>query len=81
MTDLSAVPPIVLPLLTEADSASALVRRTVHLETTADGRSVLLVDRDARRPGVQREYRIEITTGDLIALIRAHGAEQPGPQP
>jgi len=28
--------------------------------------------------GVQRESRYEITTGELIALIRAHGAELPG---
>jgi hypothetical protein len=39
---------------------------------------VQLVECDERKAGTQREYRFEITTGELIALIRAHGAEVPG---
>lgn len=52
--------------------------RSVRLETADDTRGVILVDRDLRKPGVQRETRYEITAAELIALIRAHGAELPG---
>ncbi|HEY2402804.1 MAG TPA: hypothetical protein VGI23_20795 [Steroidobacteraceae bacterium] len=64
-----------LHLLTETDPASGMIRRMVRLEATPDGRSVLLVDTDARRPGLQREMRYEITQGELIAVIRAQGAD------
>jgi hypothetical protein len=37
-----------------------------------------LVDVDQRKPGTQREVRYEITPAELIAAIRAHGAELPG---
>jgi Mrp family chromosome partitioning ATPase len=64
-----------LQLLTETDPASEMIRRAVRLEAAPDGRSVLLVDTDARRPGLQREMRYEITQGELIAVIRAQGAD------
>jgi hypothetical protein len=33
---------------------------------------------DERKAGIQREFLHDITTGELIALIRAHGAELTG---
>lgn len=52
--------------------------RWVSLSASADGKSVVLTEVDARKVGIQREHRYEVTTGELIALIRAHGAELPG---
>lgn len=52
--------------------------RGVRLEASGDSRSVILIDTDRRKSGVQRETRHEITPAELIALIRAHGAELPG---
>ena len=43
--------------------------------------TVLLIDVDQRKPGIHREIRYEITAAELIAAIRAHGAELPGEQP
>jgi len=54
------------------------VCRLLRLSASEDGKSVRLIETDARKIGIQREYRFEITTGELIALIRAHGAELPG---
>jgi hypothetical protein len=54
------------------------LNRTMRLEASTDGRSVLLVALDARKPGSQREWRVEITPEELIALIRAHGTEVSG---
>jgi hypothetical protein len=65
-------------LSTDSDALTASVRRTVRLEATPDGKSLLLIDVDSRKPGVQREVRYEITPAELIAAIRAHGAELPG---
>jgi hypothetical protein len=65
-------------LMTETDAAAATVRRTVRLEAAADGKSLLLIDVDTRKPGIHREVRYEITPAELIAAIRAHGAELPG---
>jgi len=48
------------------------------LEVSDDGKSVILVDLDERKVGIQRECRFEITTGELIALIHAHDVELPG---
>ena len=67
-----------LSLLTEIDPQTETIDRTIRLEASADGRSVLLVDLDARKPGSQREWRVEITPEELIALIRAHGTEVSG---
>ena len=40
-------------------------------------RSLVLIDVDQRKPGTRREVRYEITPAELIAAIRAHGAELP----
>jgi hypothetical protein len=80
----SPLPPLLSPiagahgalqLLTETDPASQMIRRAVRLEAAPDGRSVLLVDTDSRRPGLQREVRYEITPAELIAAIRTQGAD------
>jgi hypothetical protein len=65
-------------LLTDSDALTASVRRTVRLEATPDGKSLLLIGVDSRKPGIHREVRYEITPAELIAAIRAHGAELPG---
>ncbi|MFL9989717.1 hypothetical protein PQR18_41850 [Paraburkholderia sediminicola] len=63
-----------LYLLTEIDPVSEMIRRAVRLEAAVDGRSVLLIDTDSRKPGIHREARYEITPADLIAAIRAQGS-------
>jgi hypothetical protein len=67
-----------MSLLTQHDTDPDRVCRLLRLEASEDGKSVMLVDLDQRKVGIQREYRFEITTGELISLIRAHGAELPG---
>jgi hypothetical protein len=67
-----------LSLLTEIDPQTERVNRTMRLEASVDGRSVLLVALDIRKPGSQREWRVEIAPDELIALIRAHGTEVSG---
>jgi hypothetical protein len=64
-----------LQLLPETDPVAEMIRRIVRLEATPDGRSVLLVDTDSRRPGLHREVRNEITPAELIAAIRTQGAD------
>ena len=64
--------------MTEIDPQTETINRTMRLEASADGRSVLLVALDIRKPGSQREWRVEITPDKLIALIRAHGTEVSG---
>lgn len=64
-------------LLAEYDGQNNQLRQ-VRLEASGDSRSVILIDTDRRKPGVQRETRHEITPAELIALIRTHGAELPG---
>ncbi|KNE75185.1 atpase (plasmid) [Candidatus Burkholderia crenata] len=64
-----------LQLLTEIDPVSEMIRRAVRLEAAPDGRSVLLIDTDSRKPGIHREIRYEITPAELIAAIRARGTE------
>lgn len=54
------------------------MRRTVRLEAASDGKSLLLIDVDQRKLGLQREVRYEITPAELIAAIRAHCAELSG---
>jgi hypothetical protein len=66
----------VLYLITKANAASS-VGRTVRLEANADGSTLLLVDIETRKSGAQREVRYEITPAELIAMIRAEGAELP----
>lgn len=67
-----------LSLLTEIDLQTETINRTIRLEASTDGRSVLLVALDAGKLGTQREWRVEITPEELIALIRAHGTEVSG---
>ena len=62
-------------LLTQHDSETGRLCRALLLVASEDGKSVLLVETDERKAGVQREYRFEITTGELIALVRAEGIE------
>jgi hypothetical protein len=69
-----------MALLTEYDDATARELRTLRLESTEDGKGILLVEVDERKPGIHREVRYEITPAELIAAIRAHGAELPGEQ-
>jgi hypothetical protein len=57
-------------LLIGIDPVSEMIRRTVRLEAASDGRSVMLIDIDSRKPGIHRETRYEITPAELIAAIR-----------
>jgi hypothetical protein len=65
-------------LLTQYETETGRLCRALRLVASEDGKSALLVETDERKVGVQRDYRFEITTGELIALIRAHGAELSG---
>lgn len=67
-----------MSLLTQHESETGRLCRSLQLSASEDGKSVLLIETDKRKAGTQREYRFEITTGELIALVRAHGAELPG---
>jgi hypothetical protein len=69
-----------MTLLTEYDDATARELRSLRLESTEDGKGILLIEVDERKPGIHREVRYEITPAELIAAIRAHGAELPGEQ-
>lgn len=61
-------------LLAQRDEADRPYR-SHRLRASDDGKSIMLIETDERKVGIQREYRFEITPGELIALIRAHGAE------
>jgi hypothetical protein len=63
-----------MALLMQHDPENQRLVRSVSLSTSADGKSVVLIEIDARKVGIQREHRYEITTGELIALIRARVA-------
>jgi hypothetical protein len=69
-----------MALLTENDEASGREVRSLRLEASEDGKSILLIEVDNRKPGIHREIRYEITAAELIAAIRAHGAELSGEQ-
>ena len=69
-----------MALLTEYDDATERELRSLRLESTEDGKGILLIEVDERKPGIHREVRYEITPAELIAAIRAHGAELPGEQ-
>jgi Mrp family chromosome partitioning ATPase len=69
-----------ITLLTEYDESGNQEVRSLRLEPAADGKAVLLIEIDERKPGIHREVRYEITPAELIAAIRAHGAELPGEQ-
>lgn len=64
-----------MDLLAQHETETGRLCRTLRLVANEDGKSVLLVETDVRKVGIQREYRFEITTGELIALIRAEGIE------
>lgn len=57
------------------------MRRLVRLDMAPDGRSLMLVDIDMRRPGAAREVRHEITSAELLAAIRAGGTAVPEDRP
>jgi hypothetical protein len=65
-------------LLNQHDAETGRLCRSLRLAASDDGKTVLLLETDERKVGLQREYRFEITVGELIALVRAHGAELPG---
>lgn len=67
-----------MSLLMQHEVKTGRLCRSLTLRASEDGRSVQLIECDERKAGTQREYRFEITTGELIALIRSHGAEVPG---
>ncbi|MGN6651832.1 hypothetical protein [Trinickia sp.] len=69
-----------MTLLTEIHDTGGHVVRTLRLEATDDGKSIHLIEVDERKPGIHREVRYEITPAELVAAIRAHGAELPGEQ-
>jgi hypothetical protein len=69
-----------MTLLSEQDEAAGENIRVVRLEASADGKAVLLIDINEKKPGIHRDMRYEITAAELIAAIRAHGAELPGEQ-
>jgi hypothetical protein len=64
-----------LHLYTESDPATDTIQRSAHLEAAPDGKTVLLIDVDSRRPGGNRKVVYELAPGDMIAALRAHGAE------
>ena len=67
-----------MELLTQHEATTGRLCRSVNLSVSADGKSVLLVESDERKVGIHREHRFEITIGELIALVRAQGAELRG---
>jgi hypothetical protein len=64
-----------LHLYTKNDPATGAIHRSAHLEAAPDGKTVLLIDVDSGRPGDRRKIVYELAPGDLIAALRAHGAE------
>ena len=65
-----------MTLITEYDVAGSPIR-VLRLESATNGRAVLLLEVDERKPGTPREVRHEITPSELIAVIRANGAALP----
>lgn len=66
-----------MSLLSEHLGDSAQPCRQVGLQVSPDGKTLLMVDIDQRKPGTLRTVCYEITPAELIAAIRAHGAELP----
>ncbi|MGI4856064.1 MAG: hypothetical protein ACRYHA_03900 [Janthinobacterium lividum] len=64
-----------MSLLSEHLADSATPCRQVRLQTSRDGKTIIMIDLDQRKPGVMRTVCYEITPAELIAAIRAHGAE------
>ena len=65
-----------ITLIAEYDAAGNRIR-CLRLEPATDGRAVVLVEVDERKPGIHRGMRYEITPSELIAVIRAHGEVLP----
>jgi hypothetical protein len=63
-------------LLAQHEAETGRLCRSLSLEAGDDGRSVVLVELDERKAGIPREHRIEMTTSELIALIRVHGVRR-----
>lgn len=66
-----------MTLITEYDVAGSPMR-VLRLESATDGKAVLRLEVDERKPGTHREVRYEITPSELIAAIRTIGAALPG---
>ncbi|MGF7187444.1 hypothetical protein JOE11_000471 [Robbsia andropogonis] len=64
-----------MSLLSEYLADPTLPCRQVRLQASPDGKTVLMVDIDQRKAGTLRTVCYEITPAELIAAIRAHGAE------
>lgn len=62
-----------MSLLTQHEVETGRLTRSLGLRASDDGKSVRLIESVERKTGVPHEYRFEITTGELIALIRTHG--------
>lgn len=74
-----------MSLLTQHEVETGQLSRALSLRASEDGKSVRLIESVERKTGVPHEYQFEITTGELIALIRKHGVllskEKRGPVP
>lgn len=64
-----------MSLLSEHLTESGPAIRQVRLQTSRDGKTIVMIDVDQRKAGVLRAVCYEITPAELIAAIRAHGAE------
>lgn len=64
-----------MSLLSETLDDGVAPCRQVRLQTSRDGKTIVMIDVDQRKAGVLRAVCYEITPAELIAAIRAHGAE------
>jgi hypothetical protein len=64
-----------MTLLSEVNDTSSRELRVLRLEASIDGRTVVMIDVDSRKPGLHREVLYEIKAAEFIAAIRAHGTE------
>jgi len=64
-----------MSLLSELVADGGPPCRQVRLQTSRDGKTIVMIDVDQRKAGVLRAVCYEITPAELIAAIRAHGAE------
>ncbi|MFM0078768.1 hypothetical protein P0D72_07740 [Paraburkholderia sediminicola] len=62
-----------MTLITEYDAAGSSVR-VLRLESSADGKAVLLTEVDERKPGIHREVRYEITPSERVSARKADRA-------
>jgi hypothetical protein len=67
-----------IELSTSYDDESTRLTRSIQLAASEDGKTLRLIDVDERRLGIQRAFRFEIAVDELVALVRANGAELPG---